>query len=276
MRLIDSHCHLNMPRFSVLFASKVSSEEEYNEKYSTEAVINRALEAGVKYQLTIGESLPTLEATTSIVDKYPSVFRTVGIHPDESKQILLQKSPMDIYNILKEHCLYPKTVGVGEIGLDYSKGRDDEFLQKQLFRLQLKIAEELSLPVSIHSRDAQTDTIEILKEYPKVKGVIHCFSGGKPFADAVLELGYYIAVGGIVTYKNAIELRNTIQTIPLDRLLLETDSPFLAPVPVRGKINEPAFVVHTAEKVADLLGIPFEEICDKTSDNFSKCFSIDA
>jgi len=272
MFLVDSHCHLNMPRFKDLFSSRLKDGEIYDEKYSVDAVVNRAISAGVKYQLTIGETLDTSKDTALIVDRSPSVFRTVGIHPQETLKHFERWSETEISKILKEQCAYNKTVGIGEIGLDYSQGKTDEREQKRLFHLQLDIADELNFPVSIHSRDAQVDTIEILRKYPNVKGVIHCFSGEAYFAEAILSLGYYIAVGGVVTYKKTEELQTTLRSIPLDRLLLETDAPFLAPVPMRGKINEPAFVVHTAEKVAEILSVSVEEVAKNTSANFLRLF----
>lgn len=273
MFFIDSHCHLDVAQFRSYFSDKVSSED-YDAQYSTASVVKRAIAAGVKYQLTVGVTLDNSDDTSSIVDQFPSVFRTVGIHPQEVEKHLARWTGSEIARILREQCTYPKTVAVGEIGLDYSKGKSDEAEQKRLFHLQLEVAEEMSLPVSIHSRDAQVDTIEVLRSHPNIRGVLHCFSGENFFADAVLDLGYYIAVGGTLTYKKSEELRETVKEISLDRLLLETDAPFLAPVPMRGKINEPAFVVHTAEKVAEILEISIGEVAERTSENFFKLFSV--
>lgn len=273
MFFIDSHCHLDMEQFKEYFSGKISADE-FNEKYKANAIVERAVAAGVKYQLTVGVTLDNSDDTAPIVDKFPSVFRTVGIHPHEVVKHLEKLSGAEIANILRKQCEHPKTVGVGEIGLDYSKGKSDEAEQKRLFHLQLEIAEEKHLSVSIHSRDAQVDTIEVLRAHPKVTGVLHCFSGEEFFADGVLNLGYSIAVGGSVTYKNSDELRNCIKIIPLDKLLLETDAPFLAPVPMRGKINEPAFMIYTAEKVSEILEISMEQLGEATSKNFSRLFPI--
>lgn len=273
MFLVDSHCHLDVAQFKGYFADKVAPED-FDVLYTTAAVVERALAAGVKYQLTVGVALDNSNDTAPIADQFPSVYRTVGIHPQEVMKHLRKRSGSEIAKILREQCAYPKTVAVGEIGLDYSNGKADEAEQKRLFHLQLEVAEEMNLPVSIHSRDAQMDTIEVLKSHPNVPGVLHCFSGENFFADAVLELGYYIAVGGTVTYKKSDELRETVKDIPLDRLLLETDAPFLAPMPMRGKINEPAFIVHTAEKIAEILEISLDEAAEKTSENFFRLFAV--
>lgn len=273
MSFVDSHCHLNMGRFKKYFVEKVSANE-FDEKYTTTAVVERAVAAGVKYQLTIGVTLSSSDETAPIVDQFPYVFRTVGIHPQEVSRHLEKMSGSEIADTLRKQCSYPKTVGIGEIGLDYSKGKSDEAKQKRLFHLQLEIAEEKHLPVSIHSRDAQVDTIEVLRAHPNVTGVLHCFSGEEFFADSVLNLGYSIAVGGTVTYKKSDELRDCLKIIPLDRLLLETDAPFLAPVPMRGKVNESAFMIHTAKKVAEVLDISIEELAQATSDNFFRLFPV--
>lgn len=263
-----------MRQFREYFSDKCSTSE-FDEKYTTGAVVERAIAAGVKYQLTIGTSLSNSDDTAPIVEQFPSVFRTVGIHPHEVLSHLDKMSGTEIARVLLKQCGHPKTVGVGEIGLDYSKGKSDEAEQKRLFHLQLEVAEEKKLPVSIHSRDAQVDTIEVLRAHPKVTGVLHCFSGENFFADGILDLGYSIAVGGTVTYKKSDELRDCLKFIPLDRLLLETDAPFLAPVPMRGKINESAFMIHTAEKISEILDVSVEQLAKTTSDNFFRLFPID-
>lgn len=264
-----------MEQFRNYFSRK-ASVDKFNEEYTTSAIVERSVAAGVKYQLTVGVDLNNSEDTAQIVDSFPSVFRTVGIHPHEVLKHLEKLSGAEIANILRKQCEYPRTVGVGEIGLDYSKGKSDEAEQKRLFHLQLEVAEEKHLPVSIHSRDAQVDTIEVLRAHPKVTGVLHCFSGEEFFADGILNLGYSIAVGGSVTYKNSDDLRNCIKIIPLDRLLLETDAPFLAPIPMRGKINEPAFMIHTAKKVSEILEISMEQLAESTSENFFHLFPINS
>jgi TatD DNase family protein len=176
--------------------------------------------------------------------------------------------------IITAHCTAPKTVGIGEIGLDYYYSIDHMHDQKELFELQLDIAHRKRMPINVHSRDAEQDTVAILKNYPGLRGAIHCFSGSREFAFQALDLGFYISVSGVVTFPKNTQLQEIIKNLPLDRLLMETDAPFLAPLPFRGKINEPSYIVHIAQKIAELFEIPVEEIAEKTNDNFFNLFGI--
>jgi TatD DNase family protein len=222
--------------------------------------------------LAVGTELSDVSELQSITEKYPNVFRTVGIHPLEAKNHCQSYSREEISRVIRDNCAHPKTAGIGEIGLDYHYEKESKKQQDELFNLQLELAEECGLPVSIHSREASDDTIDVLKNHPEVTGVIHCFSGEKRFAEEALDLGFYISISGVVTYKKAAELQDSLKYIPLDRLLIETDCPFLAPVPFRGKPNEPAFVIYAAEKISDLLNLPLEEVADLSSQNFFRLF----
>ena len=173
--------------------------------------------------------------------------------------------------IFRKHCEKANTVAIGEIGLDYhlSDAKED---QKKIFHFQLELAEEFELPVSIHSREAWSDTMAILEDHPKVTGVIHCFSGEKEFAERVIKTSFCLGIGGTLTFKKNSILQETVRDLPIDRILFETDAPFLAPVPFRGKVNEPAFVVHVAEKVSEIKNISVDGIGDRTGRNFFKLF----
>ena len=271
MFFIDSHCHLNVPKFATNKDEK-ESEEEFLEKYSVDAIIQRAHEAGVKYMLAIGTELTDVEEIRNIADSHEYIFRSVGIHPQEAQKHCSHYTHDEIAKIIKEHSALPKTVAIGEIGLDYHFERESEPQQNELFHLQMDLAKECGLPVVIHSRDAANDTVDVLSEHAGARGVIHCFSGEMDFAKKSLDLGFYISVSGVVTFKNANELRESIKFVPLDRLLIETDSPFLAPAPFRGKINEPAFVTYVAKMVAKVKGVDVETIAETTSNNFFRLF----
>ncbi|MDR2067784.1 MAG: TatD family hydrolase [Holosporaceae bacterium] len=266
MFFVDSHCHLLFSKF------RSASEKLDEEEYGVTALVDRAAAAGVKYLLAVGTQLSDVDDLRSIVDANENVFRTVGIHPLEAAKHHASHSLEEISRVILREAKLPKTIGIGEIGLDYHYEMESEKQQKQLFHLQMDLAEQCSLPVVIHSRDAYPDVVAILREHPRVTGVIHCFSGEEDFARNALDFGFCISISGVVTYKNATELQETLKIIPLDRMLLETDAPFLAPVPHRGRINEPAFIPHVASKISELLGIPTESLAIQTSENFFRLF----
>jgi TatD DNase family protein len=270
MFFVDSHSHLVFSRFSEVF--RKAAEGGSDGEYGVEAVIKRAANANVKYMLAIGTELSDLSELQAIVDKYPQIFRTVGIHPLEAKKHRQSYDNEEILRVMKDNCVHPKTVGIGEIGLDYHYEIESKKQQDEIFNMQLELAQECNLPVVIHSRESSDDVIAVLKNYPRLKGVIHCFSGEKHFAQEALNLGFYISISGVVTYKKAAELRDSIKYIPRNRLLIETDCPFLAPVPFRGKLNEPAFLVRVAEEIAELLEISVEEVATFSSSNFFELF----
>jgi len=248
---MDLHAHLNML-----------------EEGPAEA-LRMAREAGVVKVATIGTEPKDLPLVLELAEKnYPDVFCTLGIHPHEG-----QIYTPEIGKFIEANVTKPWVIAVGEIGLDYYYEHSPHEEQKQAFRAQLEIAARTNMPVQIHTRDADEDTIEIMREFKgRVKGIIHCFTGTQWLADQALDLGYNISISGVVTFKNADSLRAIVKSLPLDRIHVETDAPFLAPVPMRGKKNTPAFVVHTAKFVADLKGITVEELAKVTRENALKMF----
>jgi TatD DNase family protein len=253
--LVDSHCHLDFPDY----AGKVDD------------VMARAKAAGVGVCLSIGTELKRFPGVKAVAEKFPNVWCSVGVHPHEA-----EKELQDDEAALIREAAHPKVVGIGETGLDYYYEHSPRQPQQQNFRAHIAAARQTGLPVIVHTRDADDDTIDILRdEMGKgvFTGLIHCFTGTQKLADAALELGLYISVSGIATFKNSTALRDVIKTVPLERLLVETDAPFLAPVPYRGKTNEPAFVVHTAKMLAELKGVPESQLAQATTENFFRLFS---
>lgn len=255
MTFIDSHCHLNY---------KGLAEQQQD-------VLERARRAGVGTMLTISTRESEWDDVIAIAEREPDVWATVGIHPHEA-----DKHP-DVGTIrLVERAQHPRVVGIGESGLDYFYDHSDRDRQRASFRAHIAAARETQLPIVVHTRDAEEDTADILREemgkgaFP---GVIHCFTASGAFADIALELGFYISISGIVTFKNAKDLQETAARLPLDRLLIETDAPFLAPVPHRGKVGEPAFVADTAAFLAKLRGVPLDTLAAATAANFHALFT---
>jgi TatD DNase family protein len=256
MGLVDSHCHLDGPRFSE----------------DREAVIGRALEAGVERMLSIGsgDGPPDLEAAIRIAEQYAPVWATVGVHPHDAAAA--DDAALRRLEALLKH---PKVVGLGEIGLDYHYDHSPREVQKAVFRDQLAIARQAGVPVIIHTREAWDDTFAILNEHwaqAGLPGIMHCFSGGMAEAERSMAMGFRISIAGVVTFPKSEELRETARMVPADRLLMETDSPYLAPVPYRGKRNEPSYVVETAKRVAAERGVNYEELCRVTTQNFDRLF----
>lgn len=254
--LVDSHCHL-----------------DYLERQGEdlEEVVARARRAGVARLVTISTKLSEFDTIRSIAERFDDVYCSVGVHPHEAGEEG-QGDPARLL-ALADH---PKVVGIGETGLDYFYEHSPRDAQQQSFRAHIEASRQSGLPLIVHARDADNDTIGILQEeYARgpFPGVIHCFTAGPGLAEAALSIGFSISLAGVVTFKKAEELRATVQQVPLDRLLVETDSPYLAPVPKRGKRNEPAYVVHTAEKLAELKGVSPEELAEKTSRNFFELFT---
>ena len=253
--LVDSHCHLDFPDY----AGKVDE------------VMARAGAAGVGVCLSIGTELKRFPGVKAVAEKFPNVWCSVGVHPHEA-----EKELQDDEAALIRETAHPKVVGIGETGLDYYYEHSPRQPQQQNFRAHIAAARQTGLPVIVHTRDADDDTIDILRDEMgkgAFTGLIHCFTGTQKLADAALELGLYISVSGIATFKNSTALRDVIKTVPLERLLVETDAPFLAPVPYRGKTNEPAFVVHTAKMLAELKGVPESQLAQATTENFFRLFS---
>jgi len=253
--LIDTHTHLDDAR--------------YND--DREAVIARAREAGVDTFLTIGCDLTTSQAAVALAEQYPFVYASIGVHPHEVKHI-----QGDWYDEFRRLAKNKNVVAYGEIGLDYHYNHSSPKEQRDRFREQIQLARELRLPVIIHTREAQEDTIAILKEEKAsdVGGVFHCFSGDTWLAKDALDLGFYLSFSGIVTFQNATMLREIAKNTPLDRILIETDCPYLTPVPYRGKRNEPAYVSHVAQQLASIHCVPLDEIAEQTSTNAKRLFKI--
>lgn len=254
LMLIDSHCHLNYPGL-------VEDEE---------GVLARARAAGVQAMISISTREREWADVVATAERNRDVYATVGIHPHEADE-----HPDIDTGRLVEAARNPRVVGIGETGLDYFYDKSDRDRQRRSFRAHITASRETGLPLIVHTRDAEDDTIAILSEETG-KGafpmVIHCFTGSPRLASACLDLGAYISLSGIVTFKNAKALQDVARTLPADRLLIETDSPFLAPVPVRGKVCEPAFVAHTAQFLAELRGEPLSSLMEATSNNTLQLF----
>jgi TatD DNase family protein len=250
--LIDSHCHLD--------------SEQFND--DREAVIERALTAGVERMVAIGsgDGPPDLEAGVRLADRYSSIYATIGVHPHDAA-----KANGETYRRLGELAGQAKVVAIGEIGLDYHYDHSPREVQRDVFVEQMRIARDSRKPIVIHTRSAWEDTITLLREHwadRGLGGIFHCFSEGPREAEQALALGFHISFAGIVTFPKASGIQEAARIVPADRLLIETDAPYLAPVPKRGKRNEPAFVVETARKVAQLRGVTVEEIAHTTTSNF--------
>ncbi len=253
--LVDSHCHLDFPELAA----------------QQDAVMDRARAAGVGHFLTICTHVTRADNIRAIAEKYADVSCTVGIHPHEAGS----EPAVDVERLLKlaDH---DKVVGFGETGLDFYYEHSPRADQDRSFRVHLAAAREAKLPVVIHTRDADAEmAATITEEMGKgaFTGLIHCFSSGAELAEIALKFGLYISISGIVTFKKAQALREVVKAVPLDRLLVETDSPYLAPIPHRGKTNEPAFVAHTASVVAELKGISRDDLAKHTTENFFRLFS---
>jgi TatD DNase family protein len=259
VELVDSHCHLDDAQFDGDRAE----------------VIARARTAGLKYLLAIGtgEGPPELDAAIKLADSYPFVFATVGVHPNDAAKCE-DSTIADLGQLLR----HPKVKAMGEIGLDYHWDVPRE-IQIPLFEAQIEIAKASRVPIVIHTRDAWEDTLDVLRAHWTDNGipcVMHCFTGNGDIARRCLDAGYYLSFGGVTTYPNAAEVREAARVAPLDRILFETDCPYLAPVPHRGKRNEPAYVLDTARAIASVLGTPVEELARQTTLNFERIFSIES
>jgi TatD DNase family protein len=255
MTLIDSHCHLDSKEFDA----------------DRDAAIQRALDAGVETMVAIGtgDGPPDLQAGIRLAERHDFMYATVGVCPQDagkaSEQTWLDMAPLTAH---------PKVIAVGEIGLDYYYDNDPRDVQRAVFVRQMEIARKAGLPIFIHTRDAWADTFALLREHwsgPDCPGgILHCFTGGPDEAEKALALGFHLSFSGIVTFPKAEEQREAARRTPLDRLLVETDAPYLAPVPMRGKRNEPAFVAITARKIAEVKGLSFEEVASATSANWKR------
>jgi TatD DNase family protein len=254
MTLVDSHCHLDDEQFDA----------------DREAVIERAWKAGIERILAIGtgNGPPDLEAGIRLAETHPGIFASVGVHPHDAS-----KAKPETYQKLEELLSHPKVLAVGEIGLDYHYDFSPRVVQRAVFSEQIGLACDAGKPIIIHTREAWEDTMELLRENSRasgMRGIFHCYSGGVEELRQVLDLGFYVSFAGVVTFSKALRVQEAARATPLDRILVETDAPYLAPVPRRGKRNEPAFVIETARKVAELKGIAVEELASASTANFMR------
>lgn len=254
IKLIDSHCHLDMEPFDI----------------DRDEVIKRAKENGVEYIINIGSDRVGNIKSLALSEKFPHIYSTIGIHPHDAKTL-----DDKLYNELKAWAKNPKVVAIGEIGLDYHYMHSAKDVQIAAFKKQIALARELSLPITVHSREAEDDTLDILNKDAKgIPGILHCFSGDVNMAKKVIDMGFYISIAGPVTFKKAEGLREVAKMIPDENLLIETDAPYLSPVPMRGKRNEPAYVRYTAQAIADIRGVTLEDIARITTLNAKTLFKI--
>jgi len=256
MFLIDSHCHLD-------YEPMVSD---------IKGTLQRAREKNIKAFLTISTDLSKTPLLKTIADTNEDVFMTVGVHPHESEKTLSEK---ELTAFLIREATHPKVVGFGETGLDYYYEHSQKEDQRAAFKAHIEAALSCDLPLIVHTRNAEEETIALLKTVGqgKARGVMHCFTGSAWLRDQALELGFYISISGIFTFKKAQDLRDIVSVVPLERLLVETDAPYLAPEPYRGKSNEPTFMVETAKKLAEVKEISFDELAKHTTQNFLTLFS---
>jgi TatD DNase family protein len=256
---IDSHCHIEGSQFDA----------------DREEVIERARSAGIELLVCVGNgevAADSHEAAFKIADSYSWIYTTVGVHPHEAR---LYDDELEAR--LVDLATHPRVIAWGEIGLDYHYDNSPRETQRDVFRRQLRLARARGLPAVIHTREAEPETLELLEQEWKgsgLPGVIHCFTGTREFAERAIELGFSISFSGVVSFRNAGDLRATARALPLERILIETDAPFLAPVPYRGRRNEPAYLIETARCIAELRGLEPEELASATSENFRTLFGI--
>ena len=251
--MIDTHTHINCI-----------------DDFSIDEILKNASENGVEKLIVPSAYASDIDIVAELASKYENVYGLLGVHPSEVKDWT-----DDLIDKIKECAKSPKIVGIGEIGLDYYWDKSFNDLQKEVFIKQINLANELNFPISVHDREAHKDSFDILTEFNKNSIVImHCFSGSVEFMHECVKQGWYIAIGGVVTFKNAIKMKEVAKEVPLDKLLIETDAPYLTPVPYRGKTNQPAYVKYVAEEIANLRNTSFEEIYEQTTKNAKLVFKI--
>ena len=254
--IIDSHCHLDFQ----------------NIYEQLDDVVKRAETNNVNLLLTICTTLNSFEKIKLIIKKYKNIYGTFGIHPHETAKNTIVNTDY----ILKIKKNYNKVIGIGETGLDFYYQHSDKDIQKKAFIEHIDAASELNIPIVVHSRNAEKETFKILESKMKnsnLKVLIHCFTGSKEFARNLLNIGCYISVSGIITFKNSLQLADVVSYIPLEKLLVETDSPYLSPMPLRGQSNEPSFILHTVKKLAQIKNVTVETVNSYTTNNFKKIFN---
>lgn len=255
MTFIDSHAHLDLPEFD----------------HDREAVIGRAQAAGIEKIITIGIGIRECREALQIAETWPFVYAALGMHPHNAKHLDIRA-----LDFIEQNARHKKVVGLGEMGLDFYRNRSPREDQIRCFRAQIDLAKSLKLPVIIHDREAHAETVAILREEKAGEhgGVLHCFSGDAQMAFACIDMGFYISIPGTVTFKNAQTLQEVVREVPLEHLLIETDCPFLTPIPFRGKRNEPSYVKLVAEKIAEIKKITVEEVGRMTSQNSKRLFAL--
>lgn len=255
--LVDSHCHLDFKDYGP----------------DLEPVMARAAASGIKAFLNICTTLEDADPVLATAEKYPNVFASVGIHPHEAGPTLETLPLSKLKTWLLDRTAHPKVIALGETGLDFHYSHSPHDIQETVFKTHIEVAQETGLPLSIHTRAASEKTIELLRPAQgTITGVIHCFSETQWLADQSLSLGFYLSLSGIITFKKADALRDVVKTIPLERLLVETDAPFLAPMPHRGHRNEPAYMLETVKTIAELKGVSIETVAEATTHNFKVLF----
>ncbi len=251
--MIDTHTHINMI-----------------ESISIEEILNNAKENGIEKVIVPSANPKDFPEIVELINKYDNVYGMLGVHPSDAKDW-----DDSLINQIKDLCNNKKIVAIGEIGLDYYWDKSFNDLQKDVFIKQIKLANELNLPLDVHDREAHKDTFDILKQYNiNSKVVMHCFSGSVEFAKECVKEGYYLGIGGVVTFKNAIKMKEVAKHIPLEYIILETDAPYLTPVPYRGTENQPAYVKYVAEEIAKLKEISYEEVKNVTTSNAERIFNL--
>ncbi|NGM88427.1 TatD family hydrolase [Parapusillimonas sp. SGNA-6] len=250
---VDSHCHLNFPELA----------------QNLPDILERMTLNQVSHALVVSVDMPAWPGLMELVAQHDNLYASVGVHPDYEDTV--EPTVQELVGLTQS----PKVVAIGETGLDYFRSEEPLEWQRERFRTHIRASRASGLPLIIHTRAASADTLRIMKEEgaDEIGGVMHCFTESWEVAQAAMDLNFYISLSGIVTFKKATDLQDVAARIPLDRLLIETDSPYLAPVPFRGKINDPSKVMHVAEKIADLRGVPAAEVGQKTTENFFKLFN---
>ena len=251
--LFDTHAHLNDPAFDA----------------DREELLSGLTAKGIGLVMNAGCSLESSRDIIRMAEQYPWLYASVGSHPDSADEV-----NEDVIEAYRQLCRHEKVKAIGEIGLDYYYEDIPREIQKKAFRMQMELARELNMPVIIHERDAHDDGMAIVKEFPSVKGVFHCYSGSAEMARQLVNMGWYIGFTGVLTFKNARKAVETAASIPLDRIVLETDCPFMAPEPYRGKRNDPGYLPRMAEKLAEIRGISVDEVCRITYENGKRLYRI--